>query len=112
MLQGAITALSIRFSHITVSLTGVWDRMLSNFLIQTYNAGLNGDFTSPGVSGRKMPLTISRRVSLRHTATKAENDGEYTRDSHRAGRWAAVLHPFWDPDAAFAANSNLSSIFI
>jgi hypothetical protein len=79
-------------------------------LDQTYNAGLNGDFTSPGVADwSENALRLAKEAASLYSDSAARNEGEYTRDSHRAGRWAAVLHPFWDPDAAFAANPELEA---
>ncbi|MBJ3509443.1 helicase, partial [Salmonella enterica subsp. enterica serovar Meleagridis] len=76
----------------------------------TYNAGLNGDFTSPGVSDwPENALQLAEEAASLYSDSAAEMMGNIPVIRTGAGRWAAVLHPFWDPDAAFAANPELEA---
>ncbi|MBJ8390569.1 DEAD/DEAH box helicase [Citrobacter cronae] len=79
-------------------------------LDQTYNAGLNGDFTSPGVSDwPENALRLAKEAASLYSDSDVKVMGNIPVIRTGDGRWAAVLHPFWDPDAAFAANPELEA---
>lgn len=79
-------------------------------LDQTYNAGLNGDFTSPSVSDwPENAKRLAEEAASLYTDSEVKIVGNIPLIGIGAGRWAAVLHPFWDYDAVLAANPELEA---
>ena len=79
-------------------------------LDKTYNAGLNGDFTSPGIiDWQDNARRLAEEAATLYSGSKVKIVGNVPLIGTGHNRWAAVLHPFWDRDAAFEANPALEA---
>ncbi|MGJ0625910.1 DEAD/DEAH box helicase [Xenorhabdus bovienii] len=77
-------------------------------LDQTYNAGLNGDFTSPGVADwPENARRLAEDAASLYNNSEVKMVGNIPLIGIGFQHWAAVLHPFWDHDAVFDANPEL-----
>jgi DEAD/DEAH box helicase domain-containing protein len=80
-------------------------------LDKNYIAGLKGDFTSPGIedwraNAQKLAEEAASLFGLEHRLV-----GHVPVISLGKGKWAAVIHPFWDEDVVLELNPQLGSIY-
>ena len=80
------------------------------FLDSNYDAGLGGDFSAASLedwreNARKL---ASEGASL--YGSEVRESGDIPLIGIGPNKWAAVLHPFWDPDAAAERNSGIETL--
>ncbi|CAI0725183.1 DEAD/DEAH box helicase [Serratia ficaria] len=81
-------------------------------LDKNYDAGLNGDFSAPGIADWR-----ENAVSLAKEAASLFNSevrmvGHIPLINIGPQRWVAVTHPFWSVDGVFIANPELERLFL
>lgn len=81
-------------------------------LDKNYDAGLNGDFSAPGIADWR-----ENAVSLAEEAASLFNSeirvvGHIPLINIGPQRWVAVTHPFWAVDGVFTANPELERLFL
>ncbi|MEH8952933.1 hypothetical protein RAF77_28705, partial [Klebsiella pneumoniae] len=77
-------------------------------LDKTYDAGLRGDFSSPGIIDWTVNAKrLAEEASSLFKGSEVKIVGNIPLIGISPQRWAAVLHPFWSYDGAFKANPEL-----
>lgn len=77
-------------------------------LDKTYDAGLRGDFSSPGIIDWTVNAKrLAEEASSLFKGSEVKIVGNIPLIGISPQRWAAVLHPFWSYDGVFKANPEL-----
>jgi hypothetical protein len=77
-----------------------------------HTAGLNGDFTAPGVADWPDVARQLADEAAGFLSTSVTTIGHIPLVSRGQGKWAAVIHPLWDWNAVLAANPQLEEFYI
>lgn len=81
-------------------------------LDETYDAGLSGDFSAPGIEDWKANALKLAGEAASLYRTQVQMAGNIPVIGTGPGSWAAVIHPFWDKDAVLEANPELSALLL
>ncbi|CNK54575.1 Lhr-like helicases [Yersinia pseudotuberculosis] len=81
-------------------------------LDENYDAGLNGDFSAPGIADwRENALRLAKEAASLFNS-EIRMVGHIPLIGVGPQRWVAVTHPFWSVDGVFTANSELERLFL
>ena len=75
--------------------------VIEMLLNPTFVAGLNGDFTSPGVAGWPEIARTLASEAAGFFSSELKIIGGVPLVGLGARRWAAVIHPFWNPESVY-----------
>jgi hypothetical protein len=96
---------------------GLLDWRLGSTVLQLlldgqHTAGLDGDFTAPGVADWPAVARQLADEAAGFLSTSVSNIGHIPLVSTGHGKWAAVIHPLWDWDTVLAANPQLADVYM
>jgi DEAD/DEAH box helicase domain-containing protein len=80
------------------------------FLDLNYDAGLSGDFSSASLEDWR---NNARKLAIESASlygTEVRESGDIPLIGIGPNRWVAILHPFWDPDAAVERNTGIEAL--
>lgn len=81
-------------------------------LDDNYDAGLNGDFSAPGIADwRNNALCLAKEAASLFDS-KIRMVGHVPLIGIGPQRWVAVTHPFWNENAIFATNPEFERLFL
>lgn len=94
---------------------GLLDWRLGSSVLQLlldggHTAGLDGDFTAPGIADWPEVARQLAAEAAGFLTTSASSIGHIPLISRGHGKWAAVIHPLWDWNAVLAANPELEDL--
>lgn len=81
-------------------------------LDENYDAGLNGDFSAPGIADwRENALRLAKEAASLFNS-EIRMVGHIPLIGIGPQRWVAVTHPFWSSDGVFNANPEFERLFL
>ena len=94
---------------------GLLDWRLGSSVLQLlldggHTAGLDGDFTAPGVADWPDVARQLAGEAAGFLSTSATSCGHIPLLPRGHGKWAAVIHPLWDWNAVLASNPDLEAL--
>jgi len=96
---------------------GLLDWRLGSTVLQLlldgqHTAGLDGDFSAPGVADWPAVARQLAEEAAGFLSTSVTTIGNIPLVSRGHGKWAAVIHPLWNWDAVLAANPELADMYL